>query len=382
MLVIEFLDEFAYSGLEAARPLIRDSFLLNYVEVGLITTLPVLIAIVIEPIIGLYANSSKRQTLMVWGTVAFGIGLILQGVASSFPLFLLGAVLQAPASGVFVNLAQASLMDDAPQRRENRMAWWTLSGSVATLVGPLMLSLMVLLGAGWRGFFLLAGVIALLVAFFVARMPANRALRSADNEEDDPTLRQSLQQAGALLRRLDVWRWLVLLEFSDLMLDVLFGLLALYMVDVVGVSQEQATVAITVWVGVGLIGDFMLIPLLEKVKGLRYLRFSAAVELVLFPAFLLTEPYTLKLVLLGIMGLFNAGWYAILQGKLYDALGDQSGAVLIVGNAAGIVTALLPIFLGAIAEAFGLNAAMWCLLAGPIALTIGLWRVRRDPTGE
>jgi FSR family fosmidomycin resistance protein-like MFS transporter len=97
-------------------------------------------------------------------------------------------------------------------------------------------------------------------------------------------------------------------------------------------------------------------------------------ELVLFPTFLLVDPWGLKLVLLSVMGLFNAGWYAILQGKLYDTLGDQSGAVLIVSNAAGMFSAIIPAILGFVAQAYGLNTAMWLLLAGPIALLIGLPR--------
>lgn len=373
MLVVEFLDEFAYSALEAARPLIRDAFELTYVEISLITTLPVLIAILIEPVIGLYADSGKRRTLMVGGGVLFSAGLIIQGLAPTFPIFLMGATFLAPASGVFVNLAQASLMDDAPQRRENRMALWTFSGSLAVVIGPLVLTAIIALGADWRLFFIGAGLLSLAATLWILRLPNSQALRT-DGNGDELGIRENLRRAGRLLRRRDVWRWLVLLEFSNLMLDVMFGLLALYMVDIVGVSEAQAALAIVVWTGVGLLGDFLLIPLLERVRGLVYLRFSAVMELFLYPLFLLIEPWGAKLVVLGVIGLFNAGWYAILQGKLYDRLGDQSGAVLIVGNAAGIAGALVPLGLGIVAEAYGLDVAMWLLLAGPIALTIGLLR--------
>lgn len=376
MLVVEFIDEFAYSTLEAARPLIRDAFTLTYVEIGLITTVPILVAILVEPVAGLFADSGRRRGLIVGGGMLFGLGLIVQGAAGTFAVFLLGATIQAPASGVFVNLAQASLMDDAPTRRENRMALWTFSGSLAVVTGPLLLTAALALGLDWRAFFAGTGVVSMALALVILRLPPNRALRSAEDDTDDSpvSLRQSLRDAIALLKQAAIWRWLLLLEFSDLMLDVMFGLLALYMVDVAGVSQTQAGIAIAVWTGVGLIGDFLLIPLLERVRGLTYLRFSAGMELILYPLFLLADAWMLQLGLLGVIGLFNAGWYAILQGKLYDALGEQSGAVLIVGNATGIITAVLPVVLGAIAQRYGLEAAMWCLLAGPIALLIGLPR--------
>lgn len=371
MLVVEFLDEFAYSALEAARPLIRDSFDLTYVQIGLITSLPVFIAILIEPIIGLFADGGRRKALMVGGALLFGLGLIIQGLSASFTVFMLGATLQAPASGVFVNLAQAALMDDAPARRENRMALWTFSGSLAVVIGPATLAAIIALGAEWRVFFIGGGIASVMVALLISRLPASHALRT-DTDSEPINLRDSLRDAYALLKRAAVWRWLILLEFSNLMLDVLFSLLALYMVDVVGVSQTQAGIAIIVWTGIGLIGDFLLIPLLERVRGLAYLRFSAVMELILYPLFLLVDPWLGKLVILGLIGLFNAGWYAILQGKLYDTLGDRSGAVLIVGNAAGIFGVAVPLVLGFIAQSYGLGVTMWLLLAGPVTLLIAL----------
>ena len=126
------------------------------------------------------------------------------------------------------------------------------------------------------------------------------------------------------LRRREVLRWLTLLECSDLMLDVLLGFLALYFVDVVGATPAQAGAAVAVWTGVGLLGNLLLIPLLERVRGLRYLRLSTVAELVLFPAFLLVPGFWAKLVLLGLLGLFNAGWYSVLKAQLYSVMPGQA----------------------------------------------------------
>jgi FSR family fosmidomycin resistance protein-like MFS transporter len=373
MLVVEFMDEFAYGAREAAWPLIRDALNLSYTQIGLLLTVPILIANFIEPALGILADTGRRRLLMVLGGVAFGLGLIAQGLAPTYLAFMLASMVQAPASGAFVTVAQASLMDSAPDRRENNMALWTFSGSLAVVTGPLILAAMVALGHSWRIFFVLAGVLMVLAALWITRLPANHALRTT---EDSPqrSVRENLHGALTLLRRGSVWRWLVLLQFSDLMLDVLFALLALYMVDVVGVSLAQAGIAVAVWTGVGLLGDFLLIPVLERVRGLTYLRVSVLAELVLYPLFLLVDGWWAKLALLGLIGLFNAGWYAILQGKLYDALGEQSGAVLVVGNVAGVFGALLPGLLGLVAQTYGLEAALWLLLAGPVALMIGLPR--------
>jgi FSR family fosmidomycin resistance protein-like MFS transporter len=183
-----------------------------------------------------------------------------------------------------------------------------------------------------------------------------------------------LRDAVAALRRREVWRWLILLDASDLLLDVLLGFLALYMVDVAGVTVGEAATAVAVWTGVGLVGDLLLIPLLERVRGLSYLRVSAVVELVLFPMFLLAPGFWPKLVLLAALGFFNAGWYAILQAGLYSTMPGQSGVALAAKNVSGLAAGLIPLALGLIAQRFGLEAALWLLLLGPIALLVGLPR--------
>jgi FSR family fosmidomycin resistance protein-like MFS transporter len=133
---------------------------------------------------------------------------------------------------------------------------------------------------------------------------------------------------------------------------------------------------VAVWTGVGLVGDLLLIPLLERVPGVRYLRASAAAVLVIFPAFLLIPDMVGKLLLLAALGFSNAGWYAILQAGLYSAMPGRSGAALAVKNLSGLVAGLIPLALGLIAQQANLQTAMWLLLAGPGTLLIGLPRLR------
>ena len=101
---------------------------------------------------------------------------------------------------------------------------------------------------------------------------------------------------------------------------------------------------------------------------------SVVIELALFPLFLLSSQIWLKLLLVALLGLFNSGWYAILKANLYAELPGQPGTVLVLDNVSGMFGKLLPLGLGLAADAFGLNVAMWLLLAGPVALFIGLPR--------
>ena len=116
--------------------------------------------------------------------------------------------------------------------------------------------------------------------------------------------------------------------------------------------------------------------LLERVRGVSYLRVSTSVVLVLFPAFLLAPGFAMKVVLLGMLGFANAGWYAILKARLYAEMPGRSGAAITLGNVFGLVGDFVPLALGAFAERFGLGAMMWLLAAGPAALLVGLLTVR------
>ncbi|HVF48682.1 MAG TPA: MFS transporter [Pyrinomonadaceae bacterium] len=376
LLGVEFLDELEFGVREAAWPLVRDDLHLSYVEVGLLLSVPRMLANFVEPFIGILGDVWRRRALVLGGGVCCATASLLVSVSYNF-WFLLGAlILFFPASGAFVNLSQATLMDAEPQRREQNMARWTLFGTLGNLVGPMALSAFVWLGLGWRWLFA-----CLAALFFVMLLPVSRFKFPAPPSETGETkfgFREGLRQAFRALKRREVRRWLILLEFSDFTWDMLRGFLALYFVDVVHVPASQAAFAVIVWTAAGLPAEFFLVPILERVRGLSYLRWSTLCVLLLFPAFLLAPDFNSKLVCLALLGYANTGWYSILKAQLYSAMHGQSGTVMTVSNVSDLFSGLLPFALGAVAQRFGLTSMMWLLLVGPLALAFGVRRTRDE----
>ena len=371
--LIEFLDELVFGISEAALPFIRDDLHLNYAQIGLALSLPGFIANFIEPFLYAISDVWKRRAVILIGGVFFTISLFLTGISTSFALLLTSFILFNPSSGAFVSLSQASLMDADPIRRENNMARWTFAGSLGVLTGPILLAAAAWIGFGWRGMFIGVALLSTLILIFAWR----RIPHDKPHPVSFPRFGDILKQFGttfAALKNRTVVRWLILLEFSDLMLDVFYGFLPLYFVDIAGFTPAQTALSVSVWAGVGLLGDFLLIPLVERVKALDYLHLSVIIELILFPAFLLVQTSWLKLVIVALMGFFNAGWYAILKARLFESMHGQSGAALTLDNVSGLIGKLIPFGIGLVAQAYGLGAAMWLLLAGPITLLIGLPR--------
>ncbi|MET0648099.1 MAG: MFS transporter, partial [Pyrinomonadaceae bacterium] len=137
LLSVEFLDELVFGVREAAWPLIRDDLRLSYTQVGILLSVPPIVGHVVEPALGVLGDVWRRRALVLAGGVAFAAGTLLVGASAGFGMLLAASILSNPASGAFVGLSQATLMDAAPERREQNMARWALAGSVGNSVGPL-----------------------------------------------------------------------------------------------------------------------------------------------------------------------------------------------------------------------------------------------------
>ena len=437
LLAVEFLDELAFGTREAAWPLVRTDLRLTYTQIGLLMSAPAFISNLLELPLGILGDTHRRRALVLAGGACFAAGLLLVALGHSFAAMFLALTVLSPAAGAFVGLSQATLMDADPARREQNMARWAFAGSLGQVSGSLALALAVSRGFGWRDCFAALALVALAVTLLARRHYPAAPTRSPDEREDKDSsgdddaaeaaeadgdasddndtaddkdeaddndeagggveadeeggaparaggLAAGFAEAWRALRRREVLRWLALLELADLTLDGFHGFIALYFADVVGLADSRAALTVAVWVGVGLAGDLLVIPLLERVRGLSYLRASAAAVALVFPAFLLAPGVAPKLALLGLLGVLNAGWYSILKAQLYAALPGRSGAVMTLNSAAGLLSGLVPGALGLFAEAFGLAAMMWLLLAGPLSLLALISRAgknRRDVLG-
>jgi FSR family fosmidomycin resistance protein-like MFS transporter len=331
--------------------------------VGLVLAIPGFVGSALDPLVGAAGDTAHRRALLVGGGLVFALSAALTSAAFGLWVLLGALVIGNPATGAFVSLAQATLMDLDPPARERNMAAWTLAGSFGYVGGPLLLAAALWIGVGWRGAIAVLAAAALPLAFASARLPHG-------DDGHHPPLGASVRRALASLRRRDVLRWLAVLEAADLLIDVFHGYLALYFVDVARVDAGAAALGVAVWTGAGLVGDTLVLWILRRVRGRRYLRASALAALAVYPTFLVVPAYGLKLALVAALGLLNSGWYAIPKAGLYASLPGQSGAAVAVGGIGGLLGASVPLVFGFVAGSVGLAATMWILLLAPVALLV------------
>ena len=379
-LAVEFADELVDGTKSAAMPLIRHDLSLSYVQVGLLAAVPLLLGSLIELPVGVLSGTGRRRRrVTLLGGALFVAAVLGIALAHSFLVLLAALVAFFPASGAFVSLTQSAQLDASPQRRPQLMARWTLAGSAGDLAGPLLIAAVLAVDGSWRLAFALvagAGAVSWLAVAAAGRV-AGGAGEPDGTEDSWPGLRAALE----ITMRSGAFRWLTLLEISDLLLDVFSAFLALYLVAVVHVSPAVAALGVAVRLGAGLAGDALLIGMLERFSAPRVLRASVLATGLLFPAFLLVPSLWLKLIALAAVSIATAPWHPVLNAELFASLPGRSGLAVSLGSASGLVGGLGPLAVGLLAQHFGLSWAMASLALVPLVMLAAPAR-RRRPGGE
>ena len=297
--------------------------------------MPLLVGGFLELPLGVLAGQGRRRRLAILGGGVIFV-LTLLGVASarSFTVLLCAFVAFYPASGAFVSLTQAEIIDGGRPGRprswragtwpDQRGRWGAAACSprscwpAAAARGPATWC--------WPGWPRSSGSARTCGA---RRTPARRArqaqtqtqarLRIGEGSERRPWTERAREIAAAL-RDWGTLRWLLLLEVADLLVDVFTGFLALYLVDVAHLTPAVAALAIAIRLGAALAGDAGLVVVLERAGDLTVLRASAAAAALLYPGFLLVPGAVPKLVVLAALSAVTAPWYPILQARLYGSL--------------------------------------------------------------
>jgi FSR family fosmidomycin resistance protein-like MFS transporter len=370
-LAVEFADELVDGTKSAAMPLIKHDLALTYPQIGLLAAVPLVVGSLLELPLGVLSGvSGRRRRLVLAGGLVFIGAVAGAGLARTFPALLAALVVFFPASGAFVSLTQSALMDACPDRQAQHMARWTLAGAAGAVAGPLLVAAVLAAGGSWRLAFLLvaaAGAVSWL-AIAAAGPDRSDAPESAAGEDEESGSWPGLRPAIRIVARAGAVRWLLLLEASDLLLDVFTSFLALYLVYAVHASPSMAALGVAVRLGAGLAGYALLPAVLERFAALGVLRASVLVVTAAYPAFLLVPGAAAKLVVLAVLSVVTAPWYPVLTTELYACLPGRSGFAVSLSSAAALVGALGPLAVGLAAQHLGLGWAMAGLAAVPVIL--------------
>ncbi|HTD43678.1 MAG TPA: MFS transporter [Bryobacteraceae bacterium] len=159
-----FLNDMIQSLLPAIYPLLKNSFHLDFGQIGLITATNQVIASVLQPVIGLYTDKRPQPYSLPVGMAFTLSGLLLLSVASTYPIILFAAAMVGVGSAVFHPESSRVARMASGGQHGVAQSIFQVGGNAGSATGPLLAAFIVLpRGQGSVAWFSLAALLAMVV---------------------------------------------------------------------------------------------------------------------------------------------------------------------------------------------------------------------------
>jgi len=353
-----------------AAPDIRHDLGLSYAGAALVLfTIPQIVAMVLEPPLLLAASRLPRRLASVGGLAVMGCGLLACAAARSAIGLALATSLVWVASGVGVNLVEATLMDAHPARRERMALQWGIAGALGDLSVPLLTAALAAFALSWRVAFACVGAAILLLAGAVGTRPMP-APAAGDHRVATP-----LWQAA---RNRELLRWLLGAASCALLDEVFVAFAALYLTQHLGAAPTVRALGLAAFTA-GCIAGLVVTEraVARGADPLALLRRASVACAAALAAFIAAPSVGMSAAALGLVGLCAAPLHPLSEARAYAAAPGQAHVVQIVGGLMAPIDVGTPLLLGWLADHVGLEVALMVLLLQPALV----WRLAR-PTHE
>lgn len=328
------------------------------------------------PLLHLTARWPRRGVL-AGSLVAVAASCFASACARSYGALLGTLFAFGLAIGMSCSVAEAALMDLAPEDRERMLARWSILAGAGDVGAPLLVGGVAWVGLGWRAAFIVMGLWSLAHAALVRAGPA---LPPGHPEEEEGEAAPGPWWRAPGVRA--VVGWCLAGGFCALMDEVLvsFGSLRL---EELGASSGERSVVLAA----GTLGAILGLAASEwawsRIQPLRLLLYCSALCAVALAAWPAARWLPLSAALLAVTCALAAPLYAVVQAQAFAAMPGRSTTVVTIAAVASGFDLLVPVAIGAVADRWGLRSALASMLLGPLGLAViaavSLGRRRRAP---
>jgi FSR family fosmidomycin resistance protein-like MFS transporter len=181
--VCHLLNDMIQSLLPAIYPLLKQSFALDFGQIGLITLTFQVTASLLQPFVGIYTDKRPLPYSLAIGMGFTLTGLLLLSRASSFPMLLCAAALVGSGSSVFHPESSRIARMASGGRHGLAQSLFQVGGNVGSATGPLLAAFVVMpRGQSSVAWFAIAALLAIALltrigGWYRAHIPAHRAAR-------------------------------------------------------------------------------------------------------------------------------------------------------------------------------------------------------------
>jgi len=188
------LNDMMQSLLPAIYPSLKADLGLNFAQIGAVTLVYQIVASILQPVVGIYADRRPTPMALPGGTLFSLVGLLVISVAHHFLLLVIGAMLLGVGSSIFHPECSRVARMAAGPRHGLAQALFQVGGNLGQALGPLAAALVVVRwGQSSLAFFallsLLSGAILWNVALWYKHHGLAR-LRSSAHKVGDFALPQ------------------------------------------------------------------------------------------------------------------------------------------------------------------------------------------------
>jgi MFS transporter, FSR family, fosmidomycin resistance protein len=328
----------------------------SYAALGALVLFSTIGSSIVQPLFGLLSDRVARPWLLPGGLGLAACGIALAGPAPSYGLTAAAVVVSGlgvaafhPEGAKFAGLASR-------ERRGRGMSLFTVGGNAGFAIGPLLTTPLVLV-------FGLPGTLAL------GALPLTAAIVMA---RELPRLRRLEEHAPARADTAGRDDWGAFSRLSALIAarsGVHFGLQAFvpaYFVAVLATSEATGNAALTLFLAAGAAGTLVGGGLVDR-WGARAVLVGTMVAILPLLLLLPLVGELPAIVLVGAIGFFTIASFSVTvvlgQAYLPSHVGLASGVTLGLAIGLGGVSAAA---LGAVADAWGLEAVLWTMAALPV----------------
>lgn len=156
------LNDLVQSLIPAVYPILKESYALNFTQIGLITFTFQAVASLLQPVVGLYTDRNPLPYSLPIGMGFSLIGLVLLSVAPSYPVILVAAALVGMGSAVFHPESSRVARMASGGQHGLAQSLFQVGGNTGSAIGPLLAAFIVLRnGQGSLAWFSLAVILAI-----------------------------------------------------------------------------------------------------------------------------------------------------------------------------------------------------------------------------
>lgn len=343
------LNDTIQSLIPSIYPILKNSFALNFAQIGLIQLTFQLTASILQPFVGAYTDKKPQPFSLAIGMCITLAGLIFVSFANSFHLILFSVAMIGAGSSVFHPESSKIAFLASGGKRGLAQSIFQVGGNTGTAVGPLLAALIIVrYGRSHAAYFAVLAFLAIMILIHVGKWAKIRIgqikmnTKNVANKNIHPTLsKKEVHTSVAIL--------LVLIFSKYFYLSSISSYYTFYLIDKFHISIQHSQLFLFAFLLAAAVGTYLGGPLGDK-YGRKY---------VIWFSILGVAPFTL---LLPFVSLF---WTAVLSVIIGLILSSAFPAILVYAQELmpGKIGMVSGLFFGFAFGMGGLGSALLGMLA-------------------